>query len=91
MTSDFIIEFQNKTLKPYYSIHHINWWLMKYEEEFYNAIPKSECRKWSKWVDDNSIHVFPCVCPTREQDCVFIEAFHKSQCVCGLLEGYVAL
>ncbi|WP_179318821.1 hypothetical protein [Winogradskyella helgolandensis] len=59
------------------SIHHINWWLMKYEKEFYDAIPKSSCGKWSKWVRDNSIHVFPCACHTREKDCIFIELYYK--------------
>jgi hypothetical protein len=59
------------------SIHHINWWLMKYEDDFYNAIPKSNCGKWSKWVKDNSIHVFPCACSTREQDCIFIELYFE--------------
>jgi len=69
-----LIETSNSSI---FSIHHINWWLMKYEEEFYNAIPKSNCGKWSKWVRDNSIHVFPCVCPTREQDCIFIEMYFE--------------
>src|SRR5690554_3509163 len=59
------------------SIHHINWWLMKYETEFYDAIPKSDCGKWSKWVKDNTIHVFPCVCPIRVQDCIFIELYFE--------------
>jgi len=59
------------------SIHHINWWLMKYESDFYDAIPESECGKWSKWVRDNSINVFPCVCPKREQDCIFIELYFE--------------
>ncbi|WP_458628281.1 hypothetical protein [Winogradskyella sp. PC D3.3] len=59
------------------SIHHINWWLIKYEDEFYNAIPNSECGKWSKWLRDNSINVFPCACHTREQDCIFIEMYFE--------------
>ncbi|WP_033959942.1 hypothetical protein [Psychroserpens jangbogonensis] len=70
---DFIITTNNLT----YSIHHINWWLMKYEAEFYEAISKSNCGKWSKWVRDNSIHVFPCACPTREQECIFIELYFE--------------
>ncbi len=77
MTNLYLIDLFPKGSKNKLSIHHINWWLMKYEDEFYNAIPKSECRKWSKWIDDNSIHIFPCVCPTREQDCIFIELYFE--------------
>ncbi len=64
-------------MNSFISIHHINWWLMKYEAEFYEAISKSNCGKWSKWVRDNSIHVFPCACPIREQDCIFIEMYFE--------------
>ncbi len=73
----YISDLVNLEIKPSLSIHQINWWLMKYEDEFYDAISKSECGKWSKWVKNNSIHVFPCACPTREQDCIFIELYFE--------------
>lgn len=77
MWRKYIADLVNSELKSSLSIHHINWWLMKYEDEFYDAISKSECGKWSKWVKNNSIHVFPCACPTREQDCIFIELYFE--------------
>lgn len=74
------------------SIHRINSWLIKYKDEFDDAISKSNCGKWSKWVRDNSIHVFPCACPSREQDCIFIEMYFKLLKVIELnkREGYYA-
>lgn len=36
----------------------------------------NECRKWSKWVNRNE-RPFPCVCPTRNEDCVFAETYYK--------------
>ncbi|MEM5540721.1 hypothetical protein [Olleya sp. AS48] len=77
ITKAFIDDFLFTKSNVPYNIHHINWWLMKYEDEFYNAITKSNCGKWSKWIRDNSIHVFPCVCQTREQDCIFIELYFE--------------
>ncbi|WP_452221428.1 hypothetical protein [Lacinutrix salivirga] len=75
--SEILNDLIEHSQKIEYSIHHINWWLIKYEDDFYNAIPKSNCRKWTKWIRDNSIHVFPCVCPIREQDCIFIEMYFE--------------
>src|SRR5690606_41564593 len=69
-----LIETSNSSI---FSIHHINWWLMKYEAEFYEAILKSNCGKWSKGVRDYSIHVYPCVCPTRQQDSIFFELYFE--------------
>jgi hypothetical protein len=38
---------------------------------------ESNCRKWSKWVEDKTIHILPCCCSNREQDCIFIETYFK--------------
>ncbi|WP_299398682.1 hypothetical protein [uncultured Gelidibacter sp.] len=73
---EYYKELASEDCKPM-SIHHINWWLLKYEDYFYKAISESECGKWSKWIKDNSIHVFPCACAIREQDCIFIELYHQ--------------
>jgi len=85
-------EYYKDLVSPDYkliSIHHVNWWLMKYEFEFYDAIPKSECGKWGKWVKDNSINVLPCACHTREQDCIFIEMYFELLRVSELEESEV--
>lgn len=78
---DFVNELLN--LSSVLSMHHIQWWLMKYEKEFYKAINNSECRKWSKWLDTNE-KPFPCVCDTRAEDCIFIESYYKLNNVFGL-------
>lgn len=57
-------------------LNHIHWWLMKYEAEFNNSIDKSNCRKWDKWFKRNE-KPFPCVCSTRENDCVFIDLYYE--------------
>lgn len=58
------------------SIKQIQCWLIKFENEFHNAINDTDCRKWKKWLD-NTERPFPCVCTTRVQDCIFIEAYYK--------------
>lgn len=37
---------------------------------------ETECYKWSKWLTDKNIHVFPCVCENRNSACMFVEAYH---------------
>lgn len=58
------------------NIKDIKYWLIKFENEFHNAINDSDCRKWKKWLD-NTEKPFPCVCSTRAQDCIFIEIYYK--------------
>lgn len=68
------------------SVRQIQDYLLKNRTEFFTLIEKSSCRKWSKWVKDNSIHVFPCVCPEREVDCIFIETYFELTKVLEVLE-----
>lgn len=63
-------------LSPILDIEHVQLWLIKYEQEFKSAISYSSCRKWSKWMN-NKEKPYPCVCNTRVQDCIFIEAYYK--------------
>lgn len=51
---------------------------------FHFLINESSCRKWSKWVEDKSTHIYPCVCPIREQECIFIEAYYELEKVIEL-------
>ena len=55
----------------------INYWLKENTTNFYRAVEKTECHKWKKWQRDNSIFVLPCVCPTRNNECVFIETYKE--------------
>ena len=47
-------------------LNHIIWWLIKYEDEFYKAIPKSNCKKWHKWFYKEETRL-SFSCPFREQ------------------------
>lgn len=58
-------------------VEQIKTWLAENENYFYFLINESNCRKWSKWVEDKSIHILPCCCPIREEECIFIETFYK--------------
>jgi hypothetical protein len=68
----------NQPLKAEY----INHWLKENSANFNIAIEETECHKWKKWQRDNSIFVLPCCCPTRNDECIFIETYRE-------LEKYV--
>ncbi len=59
------------------NVSQIEIWLSEYENYFKFLINESNCGKWSKWLKDKSVHIFPCVCPIREQDCIFIETYYE--------------
>lgn len=69
------------------TIGQIKAWLCEYENYFKFLINESNCRKWSKWLNDKNTFIFPCVCPIREQDCIFIETYYKL----NGLESYLKL
>ncbi|MBS7334296.1 MAG: hypothetical protein KIG88_11940 [Weeksellaceae bacterium] len=54
----------------------MNWWLLKYEEEFKQAIDQTSCKKWAKWLYIGE-HPFPCLCPKRDNLCVFIDLYRE--------------
>ena len=54
----------------------MNWWLLKYEDQFRQAIDETTCKKWQKWFY-NEEHPFPCVCTKREKLCVFIDLYRE--------------
>jgi len=54
----------------------MNWWLLKYEDEFKKAIDLTNCKKWKRWFYDGD-HPYPCVCPKRENICVFIDLYRE--------------
>lgn len=70
----------NPTLK----ISTIKNWLEEYENYFKFLIGETSCRKWSKWLEDKSIHIFPCVCKLREESCVFIETYYELEKIMDL-------
>jgi hypothetical protein len=74
MSCHNLYELQNKS--HILNIQQIQCWLIKFENEFHNAINDCDCRKWNKWLDNNE-NPFPCACSTRMQDCIFIEAYYK--------------
>lgn len=58
-------------------VNYIKTWLFENQNYFHFLVNESSCRKWSKWIEDKTIHIYPCVCTTREQNCVFIETYYK--------------
>lgn len=54
----------------------MNWWLLKYEDEFKEAIELTTCNKWKKWFYDGE-HPYPCLCPKRNNLCVFIDLYRE--------------
>lgn len=70
----YIEELQN--LSNPLELNHIVWWIMKYEDEFYKALPISNCKKWHKWFYKDE-KPFPCCCSIKEKDCLFIEFYHN--------------
>lgn len=60
--------------------------LLENKSRFDNYIKNTECHKWTKWQRDNSINIFPCVCPIRNKECIFIEIYYEVQKVCNLIQ-----
>lgn len=54
----------------------MNWWLLKYENEFITAINSSTCNKWKKWYYDGEIPS-TCLCPKKNNMCVFIDLYRE--------------
>ena len=71
-------------MKSNLNINEIKSWLDGNDEKLKLAISNSNCNKWENWLEDKSIHIYPCICRSREQDCIFIETYYK-------LEGIVEL
>ncbi len=65
-----------QVIAPILNIGHIITWLGEHENYYKFLISESSCRKWSKWIEYNE-KPFPCVCPVREKDCVFIELYYE--------------
>ena len=81
MVNNQLSEFQINQPK---GVKYIKNWLADNQNYFHFLINESCCRKWSKWVEDNSTHIYPCVCPIREQDCIFIETYYELEKVIEL-------
>ncbi|NJB35330.1 hypothetical protein [Croceivirga sp. JEA036] len=58
------------------TIENIRTWLVLNESKLLERIQDTSCYKWSRWYIDKSIHVFPCVCETRNSACTFAETYH---------------
>jgi len=60
-------------------INNIENWLKENRKTFLNSIEQTECKKWARWNEDNLTHIFPCVCPNRNPECIFIETYCEVQ------------
>lgn len=54
----------------------MNWWLMKYENEFESAIKETKCEKWRQWFF-HDINPYPCLCAKKEKLCEFIDLYRE--------------
>ena len=70
------IEELKKLSKDNLRICRMNWWLLKYEEEFKKAINTTSCNKWQRWFYKGEMPS-PCLCPKREYLCVFIDLYRE--------------
>lgn len=57
-------------------IDDIHGWLTVNGYRLLECIHETKCDKWRKWSKDKSIHVFPCICETRNSACKFAETYH---------------
>ena len=55
----------------------IKQWVDNYAIDVINTIREAECKKWHKWMNDKTIHLYPCVCPVRNEDCIFVETYFE--------------
>lgn len=60
-----------------WNIDRIKSWLIETKDYFNFLINETRCEKWHKWKEDRSTHIYPCVCKTREEHCIFIETYYK--------------
>lgn len=57
--------------------HQIEAWLIENKSYFNFLLNETNCIKWNNWHESKSTHIYPCVCPIREQACIFIETYTK--------------
>ena len=61
----------------------IRKWLEENKSVFHNSIITTECNKWRKWEQNNSLHIFPCIpeaCISQlNEECCFIELYLNLQ------------
>lgn len=60
-----------------WDISKIKLWLKDNEIYLNFLINETKCEKWHKWKDDKDVHIYPCMCHSREKHCVFIETYYK--------------
>src|SRR5690554_6657753 len=58
------------------NLQEVSVFLDEFRESFKKVVKTNECRKWSKWIARNE-RPFPCVCPTRNEDCIFAEVYYE--------------
>lgn len=64
----------------------IQVWLKTNQSKIVSCAEETICYKWSRWIKDQSTHIFPCVCHTRNDDCIFAETYYRVWQVGQLLE-----
>jgi hypothetical protein len=58
------------------NIEKLQQWLKMNRDAFIEVSRNNECRKWFRWVNSNETP-FPCVCTTRNEECIFAEVYYE--------------
>ena len=56
--------------------NHVHNWIEENVKKLSYVVSVSECKKWDKCFNYNETP-FPCVCPTRNNECIFIETYYE--------------
>jgi hypothetical protein len=65
-----------KEIKNTMTFSEVDEFILEHEELITDLSKTNECRKWNKWLTQNAF-VYPCVCPSRNEDCIFMEVYHE--------------
>lgn len=65
-----------KKIQSPLTINEVSNFLNENKKSFLEVVENTECRKWSKWIARNETP-FPCVCPVRNEDCIFAEIYYE--------------
>lgn len=53
-------------------------WITQRTDQVQERSLNTDCLKWKKWIQNDEIP-FPCVCSTRNEECIFMETYYELQ------------
>ena len=58
-------------------LNNINKWLLDSQEANNKSIQETACIKWNELNENSTIHIPPCICSVRSQECIDIECYYE--------------